>query len=122
MFFIHYSTGDFNQAVGSLLSVKADGILSWIGDDNFLMEDKKASIHEVLYSTCSIIYSKLLLFRIVQIQGMKSFTCEQCFLVFFYDLYNSYLITPKNCSTFSICTCALHFYYDIVNVGLTCLL
>nr|XP_024933405.1 protein ECERIFERUM 16 isoform X1 [Ziziphus jujuba var. spinosa]XP_024933406.1 protein ECERIFERUM 16 isoform X1 [Ziziphus jujuba var. spinosa] len=45
---------DFNQAVGSLLSVKAEGILSWIGDDNFLLEDKKAAYHEAPFLSLNL--------------------------------------------------------------------
>ncbi|OMO53999.1 hypothetical protein CCACVL1_28149 [Corchorus capsularis] len=32
--------GDFNQFVGSMLSVRGEGILSWIGNDNFVVEDR----------------------------------------------------------------------------------
>ncbi|KAF4388707.1 hypothetical protein G4B88_018984 [Cannabis sativa] len=32
--------GEFREAVGSLLSVKGEGILAWSGDDNFVVEDK----------------------------------------------------------------------------------
>ncbi|XP_039018291.1 uncharacterized protein LOC120149624 [Hibiscus syriacus] len=31
--------GDFNQFVGSMLAVRGEGILSWTGNDNFLVDD-----------------------------------------------------------------------------------
>ena len=40
---------DFNQGVGSLLSVRGQGILSWIGDNNFIVEDRATTSHEVLH-------------------------------------------------------------------------
>ena len=42
-------TGEFNQGLGPMLSVRGEGILSWIGDDNFVVEDKTAATHEVVY-------------------------------------------------------------------------
>lgn len=38
---------DFNQGFGSLLSVRGQGILSWTGDDNFVVEDRATASHEV---------------------------------------------------------------------------
>ncbi|XP_022726135.1 uncharacterized protein LOC111282354 [Durio zibethinus] len=32
--------GDFNQFVGSMLAVRGEGILSWTGNDNFVVEDR----------------------------------------------------------------------------------
>ena len=40
---------DFNQGVGSLLSARGQGILSLTGDDNFIVEDRATSSHEVFY-------------------------------------------------------------------------
>ncbi|KAI8551537.1 hypothetical protein RHMOL_Rhmol06G0194400 [Rhododendron molle] len=38
---------DFNQGFGSLLSVRGQGgILSWTGDDNFVVEDRATASHE----------------------------------------------------------------------------
>ena len=44
---MHDLTGEFSQAVGSMLSVKGEGILAWSGDDNFIVEDKTTMHHEV---------------------------------------------------------------------------
>ncbi|KAF3444059.1 hypothetical protein FNV43_RR13749 [Rhamnella rubrinervis] len=41
--------GYFGQAVGSLLSVKAEGILPWIGDDNFVVDDKRTAHREATH-------------------------------------------------------------------------
>lgn len=42
-------TGDFHQTIGPMLRVRGEGILSWIGDDNFLVEDDEApASHEVI--------------------------------------------------------------------------
>jgi hypothetical protein len=42
-------TGEFNQGLGPMLSVRGEGILSWIGDNNFVVEDKIAATHEVVH-------------------------------------------------------------------------
>ncbi|KAL4620493.1 hypothetical protein ACB092_06G158300 [Castanea dentata] len=38
--------GELNQGLGPMLSVRGEGILSWIGNDNFVVEDKTAATHE----------------------------------------------------------------------------
>lgn len=43
-------TGEFNVGLGSMLAVRGEGILSWIGDDNFVVEDKTAGNQEVICS------------------------------------------------------------------------
>ena len=42
-------TGEFNQGLGPMLSVRGEGVLSWIGNDNFVVEDKTAATHEVVF-------------------------------------------------------------------------
>ncbi|KAK9990127.1 hypothetical protein SO802_025112 [Lithocarpus litseifolius] len=39
--------GEFNQGLGPMLSVRGEGVLSWIGNDNFVEEDKTTATHEV---------------------------------------------------------------------------
>ncbi|PON97843.1 phosphorelay protein [Trema orientale] len=46
--------GEFSQAVGSMLSVKGEGILAWSGDDNFLVEDKTTSYHEASFLSLNL--------------------------------------------------------------------
>jgi hypothetical protein len=53
-------TGEFNQGLGPMLSVRGEGILSWIGDNNFVVEDKIAATHEVVHYIC---FSCYLLFK-----------------------------------------------------------
>ena len=36
------------HGVGPLLAVRGESILSWIGDDNFVVEDETTSSHEVI--------------------------------------------------------------------------
>ena len=54
-------TGEFNQGLGPMLSVRGEGVLLWIGNDNFVVEDKTAATHEVVFfsppSFPPIIYS-----------------------------------------------------------------
>ncbi|GLT36822.1 hypothetical protein SLA2020_111750 [Shorea laevis] len=38
--------GDFNHFVGSMLSVRGESVLSWIGDDNFVVEDRTTATQE----------------------------------------------------------------------------
>ena len=42
------TAGDFNVGLSYMLAVRGEGILSWIGDENFVVEDKTNAIHEVL--------------------------------------------------------------------------
>lgn len=41
--------GGFVPGMGSMLSVRGEGILSWVGDDNFVVEDKTTAFQEVTY-------------------------------------------------------------------------
>lgn len=43
-----------------MLSVRGEGILSWIGNNNFVVEDKTAAAHEVVY-TCFLLFVLVLL-------------------------------------------------------------
>lgn len=45
---------DFNQGVGSLLSVRGQGILSWIGDNNFIVEDRATTSHEAPFLSLNL--------------------------------------------------------------------
>ncbi|KAJ1384454.1 hypothetical protein SESBI_42521 [Sesbania bispinosa] len=40
---------EFGVGLGSMLAVRGEGILSWIGDDNFVVEDKTSANQEVVY-------------------------------------------------------------------------
>lgn len=53
MVFGCFSAGEFNEGVAAMLEVKGEGILSWIGDDNFVVEDKTSGAHEVFKSLTS---------------------------------------------------------------------
>lgn len=33
--------------MSAMLAVRAEGILSWVGDDNFVVEDRTSGTHEV---------------------------------------------------------------------------
>ncbi|XP_062105916.1 protein ECERIFERUM 16 [Humulus lupulus] len=46
--------GEFSQAVGSLLSVKGEGILAWSGDDNFIVEHKSMMHHEASFISLNL--------------------------------------------------------------------
>lgn len=46
--------GEFNQGLGPMLSVRGEGILSWIGDDNFVVEDKTAATHEASFLSLNL--------------------------------------------------------------------
>ena len=49
--FIDGLTGEFDRAVGSMLSVRGEGILAWLGDDSFVVGgDQKAANPEVIFS------------------------------------------------------------------------
>lgn len=45
---------DFNQGVGSLLSVRGQGILSWTRDDNFVVEDRATTSHEASFLSLNL--------------------------------------------------------------------
>lgn len=46
--------GDWNKGIGSMLSVRGESILSWIGDDNFVVDDKTAAHHEVSFLSLNL--------------------------------------------------------------------
>ncbi|XP_010522583.1 PREDICTED: uncharacterized protein LOC104801157 [Tarenaya hassleriana] len=45
---------EFSRLVGSMLSAKGEGILSWIEDDNFIVEDGSASSHEPAFLSLNL--------------------------------------------------------------------
>ncbi|KAK9284374.1 hypothetical protein L1049_023545 [Liquidambar formosana] len=45
---------DFNQGLSSMLSVRGEGILSWIRDDNFIVEDKTTTSHEAPFFSLNL--------------------------------------------------------------------
>ncbi|KAK4577675.1 hypothetical protein RGQ29_027976 [Quercus rubra] len=47
-------TGEFNQGLGPMLSVRGEGILLWIGNDNFVVEDKTAATHEASFLSLNL--------------------------------------------------------------------
>ncbi|KAM3697503.1 hypothetical protein ACJW31_06G117000 [Castanea mollissima] len=46
--------GELNQGLGPMLSVRGEGILSWIGNDNFVVEDKTAATHEASFLSLNL--------------------------------------------------------------------
>ncbi|GAV75953.1 hypothetical protein CFOL_v3_19429 [Cephalotus follicularis] len=46
--------GGFSQGIGSLLSVRGEGILSWIADDNFIVEDRTTASHEASFFSLNL--------------------------------------------------------------------
>lgn len=42
-------TGEYGVGFGSMLAVRGEGMLSWVGDDNFVVEDKATANHEVIF-------------------------------------------------------------------------
>ncbi|KAJ7981522.1 Phosphorelay protein [Quillaja saponaria] len=46
--------GEFNQGLGSMLAVRGEGILSWIGEDNFVLEDKTTASHEASFLSLNL--------------------------------------------------------------------
>ncbi|XP_062027630.1 protein ECERIFERUM 16 [Rosa rugosa] len=47
-------SGEWNKGIGSMLSARGDSILSWIGDDNFVVDDKTAPNHEVSFLSLNL--------------------------------------------------------------------
>ncbi|KAF7805982.1 phosphorelay protein [Senna tora] len=47
-------SGEFNEGVRAMLAVRGEGILSWIGDDNFLVEDKTSGTHEASFLSLNL--------------------------------------------------------------------
>ncbi|MBA0555186.1 hypothetical protein Golob_014240, partial [Gossypium lobatum] len=53
--------GDFNQFVGSMLAVRGEGILSWTGNDNFVVDDSTtATPEDILLMTLICASSRLI--------------------------------------------------------------
>ncbi|KDP24072.1 hypothetical protein JCGZ_25729 [Jatropha curcas] len=46
--------GDFELGVRSMLSVRGEGILSWTGDDNFVVEDETTAIPEASFFSLNL--------------------------------------------------------------------
>ncbi|KAM7275536.1 hypothetical protein ACFE04_017402 [Oxalis oulophora] len=46
--------GDFYQALGSMLSVRGEEILSWIGNDNFVVDDDSSVNHEAEFLSLNL--------------------------------------------------------------------
>ncbi|XVE49984.1 hypothetical protein DITRI_Ditri01bG0125700 [Diplodiscus trichospermus] len=46
--------GDFNQFVGSMLAVRGEGILSWTGNDNFVVEDRTTVTPEASFLSLNL--------------------------------------------------------------------
>ncbi|GMI88562.1 ECERIFERUM 16, r RST1 interacting protein [Hibiscus trionum] len=46
--------GDFNQFVGSMLAVRGEGILSWTGNDNFIVDDSTTATPEASFLSLNL--------------------------------------------------------------------
>ncbi|XP_041004795.1 uncharacterized protein LOC121249975 [Juglans microcarpa x Juglans regia] len=46
--------GEFNQGLGAMLSVRGEGILSWVGDNNFVVEDETVATHEASFLSLNL--------------------------------------------------------------------
>ncbi|KAH1105491.1 hypothetical protein J1N35_009259 [Gossypium stocksii] len=46
--------GDFNQFVGSMLAVRGEGILSWTGNDNFVVDDSTTAAPEASFLSLNL--------------------------------------------------------------------
>ncbi|XP_031281732.1 uncharacterized protein LOC116140212 isoform X3 [Pistacia vera] len=46
--------GGFIEGVGSMLSVRGEGILSWIGEDNFIVDNKTTSVQEASFLSLNL--------------------------------------------------------------------
>ncbi|XP_039018089.1 uncharacterized protein LOC120149347 [Hibiscus syriacus] len=46
--------GDFNQFVGSMLAVRGEGLLSWTGNDNFVVDDTTTANPEALFFSLNL--------------------------------------------------------------------
>jgi hypothetical protein len=44
-----FFAGEFGVGLGSILAVRGEGILSWDGYDNFVVQDKTSANQEVIY-------------------------------------------------------------------------
>ncbi|KAI9086653.1 hypothetical protein K1719_031247 [Acacia pycnantha] len=47
-------SGEFNEGVSAMLAVRGEGILSWVGDDNFVVEDKTSGTHEASFLSLNL--------------------------------------------------------------------
>lgn len=50
-------TGEYGVGFGSMLAVRGEGMLSWVGDDNFVVEDKATANHEVIFFFLTMLIS-----------------------------------------------------------------
>ncbi|KAJ0111897.1 hypothetical protein Patl1_02343 [Pistacia atlantica] len=46
--------GGFIEGVGSMLSVRGEGILSWLGEDNFIVDNKTTSVQEASFLSLNL--------------------------------------------------------------------
>ncbi|XP_022764125.1 uncharacterized protein LOC111309317 [Durio zibethinus] len=46
--------GDFNQFLGSMLAVRGEGVLSWVGNDNFVVEDRLTATPEASFLSLNL--------------------------------------------------------------------
>ena len=44
-----FFAGEFGVGLSSILEVRGEGIVSWVGDDNFVVHDKTSAYQEVIY-------------------------------------------------------------------------
>ncbi|KAI4322726.1 hypothetical protein L6164_022393 [Bauhinia variegata] len=47
-------SGEFNEGLSSMLAVRGEGILSWIGEDNFIVEDKTSGTREAPFLSLNL--------------------------------------------------------------------
>ncbi|XP_028807842.1 uncharacterized protein LOC114762513 [Neltuma alba] len=47
-------SGEFNEGLSAMLAVRGEGILSWVGDDNFVVEDKTSGTHEASFLSLNL--------------------------------------------------------------------
>ncbi|KAK7257404.1 hypothetical protein RIF29_31360 [Crotalaria pallida] len=47
--------GEFNFGLSSMLAVRGEGFLSWIGDDNFMVEDKTTGYQEASFMSLNLL-------------------------------------------------------------------
>ncbi|XP_054811504.1 protein ECERIFERUM 16 [Prosopis cineraria] len=47
-------SGEFNEGLSAMLAVRGEGILSWFGDDNFVVEDKTSGTHEASFLSLNL--------------------------------------------------------------------
>lgn len=64
-------TEEFKLGVGSLLSVRGEAILSWIGANSFIVEDETTASPEVIYYHSSSLFINLNETEILCSNGIK---------------------------------------------------